>query len=338
VIKVWTHGYMVLQATCVTDTCCQGLSGKPCEFVPDTDSVIIGLDTHATCCMDNNVHDFVTKLTPTPNIRVRGLDNQPMPAKGRGAVLWKIEDDDGVVHNLLFTGTFYIPELKMCMMLTQSWCQRANTNFPKRDGTWQYQMADSFVIEWNQRKFRRTVPWDRRTNKGAFVQHYCVFDASHNIYQECHKHEHIYYMVHVILDDHTETSSNYSQADRGQAQSLEGEGDDEPPPPRVYQTGEVNLTDFFTEEQAPTIILDDESDRLAAASFQEELLRFHYSLGQTSYTKLKLMTALGILSRKLSTVHPPKCACCIFGAMTKKSKRNKAAPSKVKTVVVRGPD
>jgi hypothetical protein len=49
------------------------------------------------------------------------------------------------------------------------------------------------------------------------------------------------------------------------------------------------------------------------------------------------MSALGILPRRLSSVHPPKCAGCIFGAMTKMPWRTKASPSQVKTVVVTGP-
>jgi hypothetical protein len=60
-------------------------------------------------------------------------------------------------------------------------------------------------------------------------------------------------------------------------------------------------------------------------------------MGHTSFAKLKLMAALGILSRGVVTVQPPKCAGCIFGAMMKKPWRTKAAPGKVKTVVLRGP-
>jgi hypothetical protein len=92
-----------MKAMCATDNRCQGMSDRTCEFVPDTDSFLIGLDNHATCCMKNDVHNFVIKLTPTPNIRVRGVGNQLMMAKGRGTVLWKIEDDNGVVHEKLFS-------------------------------------------------------------------------------------------------------------------------------------------------------------------------------------------------------------------------------------------
>jgi hypothetical protein len=57
--------------------------------------------------MDNSIQNFITKLTPTPNIRVRGVGNQFMSAKWRGVVLWKVEDNNGVVRDMLFPGTLY---------------------------------------------------------------------------------------------------------------------------------------------------------------------------------------------------------------------------------------
>jgi hypothetical protein len=146
--RSWMHGYIIMQAMCETDTCCQGLSDRPCEFVPETNSFLIGLDTNVTCCMENIIHNFVTKLTPTPNIRVRGVGNQLMTAKGRGPVLWNIEDNNGVLHENMFPITLYIPDLNMCLLSPQSWCQSANDHFLRRDGTWQYQTADIFVREW----------------------------------------------------------------------------------------------------------------------------------------------------------------------------------------------
>jgi hypothetical protein len=132
--KSWMHGYIIMQAMCAMDTRCQGLSDRPCEFVPDTDSFLIGLDNHATWCMENDVHNFVTKLTPDPKIMVRGV-GKLMMAKGRDTVLWKIEDDNRVVHEKLFPGTLYIPDLKLCLLSPQSWCQSADDHFLRRDGT-----------------------------------------------------------------------------------------------------------------------------------------------------------------------------------------------------------
>jgi hypothetical protein len=120
-----------MQAMCATDTRCQGLSDRPCEFVPDTEYFLIGLDNHSSSCMENDVHNCVTKLTPAPNIRLRGVGNQRMTEKVRGTVLWKIEDDNGVVHEKLFPGTLYIPDLKLCLLSPQSWCLSANDHFPR---------------------------------------------------------------------------------------------------------------------------------------------------------------------------------------------------------------
>jgi hypothetical protein len=63
--------------------------------------------------IDNNIHNFVTKLTPTPNIRIRDVGNHLMPEKVRCTVMWKIEDNNGLVPDKLFPGTMYIPEQKM---------------------------------------------------------------------------------------------------------------------------------------------------------------------------------------------------------------------------------
>jgi hypothetical protein len=78
----------------------------------------LGLREFNTCCMENDVYRFVTKLTPTPSIKVRGVGNQPMTAKGRGTVLWKIEYDKRVVHDKLFPGALYISDLKLCFVVT----------------------------------------------------------------------------------------------------------------------------------------------------------------------------------------------------------------------------
>jgi hypothetical protein len=183
--KAWVHGYVIMQAMCATYTCCLCSSKRPCGFVPDTDSFISGLYNTSICCMDNNIHNFVTKLTPTPNIRVIGVGNQLMAAKGRGTVLWKIEENNGLVHDKLFPGTLYIMELKMCLCSSHPWCQLADNHVPKRVGNWQYQTADSFIMEWDHRKFHHIVPGGRRTNTGHMrsapgTKHYCAFAAVHD--------------------------------------------------------------------------------------------------------------------------------------------------------------
>jgi hypothetical protein len=108
-------------------------------------------------------------------------------------------------------------------------------------------------------------------------------------------------------------------------------------PPTIDKEDEENITYFFEEEQVPTIILDDGSERLAAISPRVELLKWHYLLGHTSFEKIKLMAALDILPRRIATVHPPKCTGCVFGSMTKTPWISKSDPSKVNAIVVTGP-
>jgi hypothetical protein len=60
-----------------------------------------------------------------------------------------------------------------------------------------------------------------------------------------------------------------------------------------------------------------EDVHLAAADNQAELMRWHYRLGHLTFAKLKQLALNGEIPKKLAKVMPPKCAGCLFGAMTK---------------------
>ncbi len=46
-------------------------------------------------------------------------------------------------------------------------------------------------------------------------------------------------------------------------------------------------------------------------------MQWHYRLGHLTFPKLKQLALNSEISKKLAKVTPPKCAGCIFGAMTK---------------------
>jgi hypothetical protein len=46
-------------------------------------------------------------------------------------------------------------------------------------------------------------------------------------------------------------------------------------------------------------------------------MQWHYHLGHLFFPKLKQLALNGKITKKLSKVTPPKCAGCLFGAMTK---------------------
>ncbi len=46
-------------------------------------------------------------------------------------------------------------------------------------------------------------------------------------------------------------------------------------------------------------------------------MQWHYHLGHLSFQKLKQLALNGKIPKKLLKLKPPKCAGCLFGAMTK---------------------
>jgi hypothetical protein len=92
---------------------------------------------------------------------------------------------------------------------------------------------------------------------------------------ECRKHEHATCPAHDRME---------ASGERDQTQSTAGD-ENTPPLPTINKEAEENLTDSFKESQGPNIILDDDSERLAAVSPQAELLIWYYRLGHTSFAK-----------------------------------------------------
>ncbi len=60
-----------------------------------------------------------------------------------------------------------------------------------------------------------------------------------------------------------------------------------------------------------------EDTQLATADDQTKLMWWHYRLGHLPFSKLKQLALNGEIPEKLAKVKPPKCAGCLFGAMTK---------------------
>ncbi len=66
-------------------------------------------------------------------------------------------------------------------------------------------------------------------------------------------------------------------------------------------------------------------------------MRWHYHLGHISFTKLKKLALNSKILKKLAKVLPPKCAGCLFGAMTKLPWRGKETKADHKGFVATKP-
>jgi hypothetical protein len=85
---------------------------------------------------------------------------------------------------------------------------------------------------------------------------------------------------------------------------------DDAPPSEAIRRGPLTFNSSPPTEEGEDI-------HLAAADDQAELMRWHYRLGHLTFAKLKELTLNGEIPKKLAKITPPKCAGCLFGAMTK---------------------
>ena len=78
----------------------------------DTDYFPIGSYTYSgfETCVPNNRNN---------KGRIKVADGGSMEVKGRGTVTWKLDDDDGVVHNINIKDTLYVPKLDRCLLSPQ---------------------------------------------------------------------------------------------------------------------------------------------------------------------------------------------------------------------------
>ena len=98
-------------------------------------------------------------------------------------------------------------------------------------------------------------------------------------------------------------------------------------PPSYAPSKQAERQGLLTFDPSPPAAEDD-YPTLAAANDQAELMQWHYCLGHASFKALKQMAKNGEIPKQLAKVPPPKCAGCLFGAMTKipwRGKESKAS-------------
>ena len=91
-------------------------SARPVQF--DTDSFLIGVDTHATQCISPNIDHF-QGLTPMSNQFCQGFEGQQAEIKGKGTLIFRIEDDNGAIHSISIPNSLYIPTATRVLLIQQ---------------------------------------------------------------------------------------------------------------------------------------------------------------------------------------------------------------------------
>jgi hypothetical protein len=301
----------------------------------DTDSFKIGIDTHATACMSNCITDFVqSSLTPYPitkgGIQIYGKGPR-LRIRKTGTLRWYIEDDQGIRHKILIPNSILVPEGNQRLLPPQHFSAEANkTGNANPDSTRSIQYHNRNVLYFGSTgQYKKTIYNTASSNVPTFYT-----AAGNKLYTT---------FSSTISSVHGKKFRNLEQAVCYPSIISDDEGEADVPvdaiatPPTPQQQPEPdysptntnytteNVADFVSTDLTPTpTLVEEEQEHIAATTNRGEMLRWHYRLGHLSFAKIKLLALLNVLPRRLALVKPPKCACCIYGKMTKQPWRTKA--------------
>ena len=120
---------------------------KPHKFAVDSDSFMIGIDNNSSTTISNRSSHFIGTITPVKGKFVNGFGSV-VQVKGEGMIIWKIEDDDEIVHSIKIKKALYVPEALSCLLAPKQWAQQENENYTKPDGTWCSTKDQYFILFW----------------------------------------------------------------------------------------------------------------------------------------------------------------------------------------------
>ena len=127
------------------------INGIHKERVPfDTDSVPLRIDNCATASLLPHKSDFIGVLVPVRR-RIHGIGGSVQCDIMMGTLRFSIEDDDGVIHDIIILDLFYVPDATSHLLSPQHWAQKAKDNHPKRHSTWCGTYDDEIILKWDQR-------------------------------------------------------------------------------------------------------------------------------------------------------------------------------------------
>ena len=129
----------------------------------DTDSIEIGVDTHASATM-SGIKDCFENLILSDELGECSGISSGLKISGVGTFVFKLEDDTGQPHIIKIPHSIYIPDLPLTLLSPQHWAQEAKDHSPTPEGTGCRTNSTSVIIFWDQGRFERTIPMNPKTN------------------------------------------------------------------------------------------------------------------------------------------------------------------------------
>ena len=128
----------------------------------DSDSFDICIDNCASASITNCLSDSIHSPKPSGQ-KIRGISGTARAAKV-GTVLWAIQDDKVGTHAIKIPNTYYVPSIPCRLLSPQHWAFESKDDLPAKDGTWCATFKDKVILQWDQRKYQRTIHLDPSSN------------------------------------------------------------------------------------------------------------------------------------------------------------------------------
>ena len=180
--------------------------------------------------------------------------------KGEGTIVWKIEDDDGIMHSIKIKKALYVPEAPSFLLAPQQWEQQ-------------------------QKRYHRTIPSDpsinvTRIRSLTYSSTYRVFVTAHKQDQKREDTEHVCYSNVVSDDEEKDEDPKQRHTPRGHIPLFKPVSRDGNLCTTTVREENVHDlaspgTQLSTQPPANVILTIIEEENLSSDSPQAELLRWY---------------------------------------------------------------
>jgi Reverse transcriptase (RNA-dependent DNA polymerase) len=265
----------------------------------DTDSVPIKVDNCCTCTMSPHIGDFVGLMTPVKGKSVQGIGGTSSAILNQGTIKWRIADDEGTTRTILVPNSYHVPMVRTRLLSPQHWAQQCMDDTPNRKGTWCATYADRIVLQWNQRKFTKTIKLDKTGTNVATMWTAPDYTKYHAF-------------VAAVGCEDDDNLLCYDATEAKEEVSVEPK-DDSVADATLFQHPILDGIGGPMETMEP--------DTTGGPNHEAELLHWHQRLSHISMKRLQMMARIGQLPSRLARCRVPICQSCLFGKATRKAWR-----------------
>ena len=307
----------------------------------DTDSANIGIDNRCTACISHIADDFEPGTLRKCNRVVKGFGGSRETNVQVGTLLWRWEDNQGIVTEFRIPNSYYVPAGRVRLLSPQHWAQTQATTRAERARCHEHTDGNACTLSWGDGKHKRTIPLGRDNNVATFslAPGYSNFEAFCIEADLLDSTQDPIPLPSGIISDDEESTADIRSADEADMETAnEAHSNDTSPPPMdddplkttatliefnldgpTTSTSEGGKTAAASTSGANVII--DEEDR--QPSHLAELLRMHHQHGHISMHKIQEMARQGAIPKRLATCRIPTCSACLYSKATKRPWRGK---------------